>query len=87
MSSDVCALRRCEILIFALRTGGGVLTGMHVIFNYVTNVVAAAVGNADKFTEISRKFYSAGLSVFCHGVSLLVPPCNHRLVIAVNIFN
>jgi len=56
MSSDVCALRRREILIFALKTGGGVLTGMHVIFNYVTNV--AAVGNADKFTEISLKFYS-----------------------------
>jgi len=51
----VCALRRREILIFALRTGGGVLTGMHVIFNYVTNV--AAVGNADKFTEILLKFF------------------------------
>lgn len=53
-----CApLRRREILIFALRTGGEVLTGTHVIFNYVTNV-AAAVGNADKLTEILLKFSS-----------------------------
>lgn len=67
MSSDVCALRRREILIFALRTGGEVLTGMHVIFNYVTNV-AAAVGNADKFTEISLKFYSPDYPCFATAV-------------------
>lgn len=59
----MCALRRREILIFTLRTGGRVLTGMHVIFNYVTNV-AAAVGNADKFTEISLKFYSPDYPCF-----------------------
>lgn len=40
---------------------------MHVIFNYVTNV-AAAVGNADKFTEISLKFYSLDYSYFVEAV-------------------
>lgn len=82
MSSDVCALRRREILIFALRTGGGVLTGMHVIFNYVTNV---AVGNSDKFTEISLKFYLLGYPCFVT-VVLICVICKHHLIIIIQYF-
>lgn len=69
----MCApLRRREILIFALRTGGEVLTGTHVIFNYVTNVTAA-VGNADKLTEILLKFYSPDYPCFAPKRSYSMP--------------
>lgn len=76
----MCAFRRREILIFALRTGGGVLTGMHVIFNYVTNV-AVAVGNADKFTEILLKFYSPDYPCFT-AVILIYATYKRQLIIA-----
>lgn len=79
MLSDVCAraLRRREILIFTLRTGGGVLTETHVIFNYVTNV-AAAVGNADKLSPRFRsKFYSPDYPRFAAG-ALICAAYEHR---------
>lgn len=83
MSSDVCALRRREILIFALRTGGGVLTGMHVIFNYVTNV---AVGNSDKFTEISLKFYLPDYPCFVMVVLIFVTYKHHLVIVIIQDF-
>lgn len=58
---------RREILIPALRTDGGVLTGTHAIFNYVTKV---ATGSADKLAEISLKFYSSDYPRFGKALKL-----------------